>query len=152
MEENSKDSCIPTPSQVLEYSCWYEGRCENIENVKRILREDGYQVHEKAQVFLQSYVGLYFKFRIKSGHDLAIYINPYLAPLLQHIYGYNYSARAGEDVVIVGEIIPGGSMLLVGSDGGIYIASDDCLSWAGSSMTEVLERHLACDWEGCLIE
>ena len=127
----------------LEKKGWYPQRKINIDEIVRVLHEEGYDLNKYALNFFEQFAFLEFEhpaFRIEGKFD-KIHFNP--LETCENIYREKvetYENRIGESLVVIGEAYNGYLTLMISNSGKIYGAYDDFLTLKGESLEIALEN------------
>ena len=140
---------------------WYEGRTVNIEQYKKALEKEGYQVPQQLQFFLTEFGGL----RLKIPHFTDI--TPALLKQYPMLKKYNlayeilhfdvmeaigmpserpmkkediFEPRIGEEMILFGEIFDGRYLLHMTPSGRIYARDGESVLFLGDNYVEMLEN------------
>jgi len=128
----------------LQCAGWYEGReYEQLDEYKRILKQEEFELSETIEQFLKSFGGLLVKHPHAKVPDVTDYVH---FDVIKAINGSDpnwvsadYSVRTGEDLCIIGEAFRRNTILSMSPTGKVYSGADDFLTYVGASGEEAIE-------------
>jgi hypothetical protein len=128
----------------LQCAGWYEGReCEQLDEYKRILKQEEFELSDTLEQFLKSFGGLLVKHPHAKVPDVTDYVH---FDVIKAINGSDpnwvsadYSVRTGEDLCIIGEGFRRNTILSMSPTGKVYSGADDFLTYVGASGEEAIE-------------
>ncbi len=125
----------------LEKFGWSSDRNINIKPYKKVLEEEGYQVHESVVKCLQSYGGMKIWVNDRKDAD-DIQIDPIVAT--ETIYAERvteeYNLEAGKNLCVIGLYHRGHMVVMMDDEGAVYGGYDEHFSHLGNSLEAFLNK------------